>query len=383
MLGDICTLPTGSLPVDQVKPADDIMEETEKVASSIMPEIKVDPEFKALIPPIDQGARDELERSLREQGCRDALIVCKLDGEDVLLDGHNRHEICKKLGIPFETKDISIPSRIDAKIWIIKNQRARRNLDESQRAMLAVRLEDLYAEEAKNRQGLRTDLDPNLGRGELGRSAEKAAKDMGVSHQTVSFAKKAIKKGIPELADLVKTGMVAVSAAAKAAAQPKDVQQKVVEKAKERAKEGKRPNIAAIIHEVVPRTQEDEVKTRFVKAKKNLAGCLKQLKGVRTIGHDELVELRAIYEELTACLNEIEAKTLDPSNDPTTEVKEEIKKTNSESFAPIIDEVEGVPNNDRRNIDKKPLHLLNSLADSEGWGHYIDAMKRENEDRGE
>jgi len=68
---------------------------------------------------------------------------------------------------------------------MIKNQIGRRNLDESQWAMLAVKLEALYAEQAKGRKGSRTDLGQNLGRGEFGRSAEKAAKDTGVSRSQV------------------------------------------------------------------------------------------------------------------------------------------------------------------------------------------------------
>jgi len=69
--------------------------------------------------------------------------------------------------------------------------------------MLAAKLEALYAEQAKERKGSRTDLGLNLGPGEFGRSAEKAAKDMGVSHQTVSYAKKVSTKGIPELVKLM------------------------------------------------------------------------------------------------------------------------------------------------------------------------------------
>jgi hypothetical protein len=42
--------------------------------------------------------------------------------------------------------------------------------------MLAVELEAPYAEQAKERKGSRTDLGLNLGQGEFGRSAEKAAK---------------------------------------------------------------------------------------------------------------------------------------------------------------------------------------------------------------
>lgn len=164
-----------------------------------LPSLTIDPEFKDLIPPLDQGERDDLKKSIEKEGCRDKLVVCELEGKHILLDGHNRYEICKELGIPFQSTTIKVPNRTEAKIWIIKNQRARRNLNESQRSMLAVKLEALYGEEAKQRKGIRTDLGQNLDLSVAGRSAEKAARDMGVSHQTVSFAKKVVKEGIPEL----------------------------------------------------------------------------------------------------------------------------------------------------------------------------------------
>jgi hypothetical protein len=177
--------------------------------------LKIDSEFKDLIPPLGEGERDDLKMSLQKEGCRDKLVICKLEDQYVLIDGHNRFEICKELGIPYKTTEIKVSNRTEAKIWIIKNQRARRNLNESQRAMLAVTLEALYGEAAKQRKGMRTDLGLNLEQSVAGRSAKKAAKDMGVSHQTVSYAKKVEKKGIPELARMVESGDIAVSAAAK------------------------------------------------------------------------------------------------------------------------------------------------------------------------
>jgi len=199
MPGVAYTPQTGILQVDQAEPAGNIEEEIEKVAEFDTPEFKIDPEFKRLIPPLDAAAKEELKLSLQRDGCRDKLTVCKLDGECVLLDGHNRYDICKENEprIPFETTEITVSDRTEAKIWIIKNQRGRRNLNESQRAMLAVALKDLYAEEAKLRQGTRTDLGKKLDERETGRSAEKAGEDLGISHQTVIFAEKVAKKGIP------------------------------------------------------------------------------------------------------------------------------------------------------------------------------------------
>ena len=55
-------------------------------------ELKVDAEFKALIPPLRLDERSELEASIEVDGCRDPLTVW--DG--TIIDGHNRYEICTR-----------------------------------------------------------------------------------------------------------------------------------------------------------------------------------------------------------------------------------------------------------------------------------------------
>ena len=84
----------------------------------------IDQEFKALIPPLTPDERAGLEASILTEGCRDALIVWG----DILIDGHNRYEICTKHNIPYKTQPIEFASRAEARIWIRKNQLARRNL---------------------------------------------------------------------------------------------------------------------------------------------------------------------------------------------------------------------------------------------------------------
>jgi len=86
--------------------------------------LKIDPEFKSLIPPLTPDERAGLEASILTEGCRDALIVWG----DILIDGHNRYEICTKHNIPYKTQPIEFASRAEARIWIRKNQLARRNL---------------------------------------------------------------------------------------------------------------------------------------------------------------------------------------------------------------------------------------------------------------
>jgi DNA modification methylase len=78
----------------------------------------------------------QLETSLLADGCRDFLVLWR----GLLLDGHNRLEICNRHGIPYDTVDIELPDRESAKLWIEENQIGRRNLSTDQRAAVAYRL---------------------------------------------------------------------------------------------------------------------------------------------------------------------------------------------------------------------------------------------------
>lgn len=93
---------------------------------------KIDPEFKHLIPPLGVDEYRQLEQNILAEGCHDALTVWN----GVLLDGHNRFEICTKHHIPYEVNTISLSCREEAVAWICKNQLGRRNISEETRKYL-------------------------------------------------------------------------------------------------------------------------------------------------------------------------------------------------------------------------------------------------------
>lgn len=100
--------------------------------------IRIDDEFKNLIPPLTADEYAGLEKSLLDEGCRDALVLWG----DVLIDGHNRYEICTKYHIPYDTVKMDFDSRDDAKLWMMRNQLARRNLSDLQRVFITHKCED-------------------------------------------------------------------------------------------------------------------------------------------------------------------------------------------------------------------------------------------------
>ena len=311
MAGDAATLSPGFIPDSLLLPQLEVRPDATAI-SLAAPSLHIDPEFKDLIPPLSQVEFEALKEDIKVNGCRDKLVVWK--DHNILLDGHHRYQICIELGRLSDTKEIELPSRADAKIWIIKNQRGRRNLDESQRAMLAVTLNDIYCEQAKERMGTRTDLGQKLAQCEVGRSAEKAARDMGVSHQTVTFAKKVATKGIPALAKMVESGDIAVSAASKVASLPQETQQVIIQHIETQIEAGSKPKVAVIMREIVPSGQEtpkdaDELLETF---RKNQEANLKLLQDIETSQRPKnLTEMLAIAEKITAKLKEIETKSLD------------------------------------------------------------------------
>jgi len=60
----------------------------------------IDKEFRTLIPPLSTEERAQLEKNLASDGCRDPLVIWQEQG--ILIDGHNRLEICHALGIEYQ-----------------------------------------------------------------------------------------------------------------------------------------------------------------------------------------------------------------------------------------------------------------------------------------
>lgn len=99
-------------------------------------DIKILQEFKDLIPPLTGEEYRLLKQSCLKEGIREQLVLAewidKETGELViaLADGHNRFDIAEKHNIPFDTKQIEFESKEDVKLWMIDNQKGRRNLSD-------------------------------------------------------------------------------------------------------------------------------------------------------------------------------------------------------------------------------------------------------------
>jgi hypothetical protein len=166
-------------------------------------ELKIDSEFRDLIPPLSPEELSNLEQSLLTEGCRDAILTWN----DFIIDGHNRFALCTKLGIPFRTEAREFESRNDVCIWMIQNQFARRNLDNWVKGSLSLRLEDYFKLKGLENKKLGGKLGADITNGnrDLQKSAkavekidtrEELAKIAGVSHDTIHKVKE-IKSQTP------------------------------------------------------------------------------------------------------------------------------------------------------------------------------------------
>jgi len=170
----------------------------------------IDPEFRDLIPPLNDEELAMLEESIVANGCESALIVW--DG--VIVDGHNRYAICQKHGIPFAVTEKNFDSREDAMLWMLRNQLGRRNLNSYQRGELALKFEPLLKAEAKRNQ-IRKPADESVPQNSAeqradGETRNKLAKLAGVSHDTIKKVKKLSESADEETKGKLRRGEVTV-----------------------------------------------------------------------------------------------------------------------------------------------------------------------------
>jgi phage N-6-adenine-methyltransferase len=171
--------------------------------------LTIDPEFKSLIPPLTPEERAGLEDSIAREGCRDPLVVWTDTG--ILLDGHHRHEICGRLGKPYNTIGLTFAGRDGAREWVIRNQFSRRNLTPWQRVELGFKLEDILrpAAEARMLAGKPADPTQIFGQGAVDEQIAAAA---GVSDETIRKARYVRARARPAVLEALGRGETTIHA---------------------------------------------------------------------------------------------------------------------------------------------------------------------------
>jgi len=194
----------------------------------------IDAEFRALIPPLQADERAKLEQSILNEGCRDALVVWQSPDGDILIDGHNRHDICTAHNLPYDVVTRDFASRDDVKLWMIRNQLARRNLTPFNRTELALQMESVIAELAKQNNvdggqrggkalpNLVKPLDTINTQAEIARIAE-------VSKGNVDKVKKVLESAPDAIKQLARSGDISIHRASEITKQLQNQPQDVVD----------------------------------------------------------------------------------------------------------------------------------------------------------
>ena len=216
--------------------------------------IVIDKEFQSLIPALTIDEYRGLEESILSEGCRDALVLWG----DILIDGHNRYSICKKHDIPFKTEQVDFADRDEVKIWMMKNQLARRNLTDFQHAEIVHKCEDAVKAKAKEKQVRKPanfvmekfpeqKKEPMVSRDELGAMA-------GMSGKTYEHAVEVLEKAPEPIVNATRNNDLSINMAHQVTKLEPEQQQEIAQRIKhieEEPKETQTPK--AIVQEVIKR----------------------------------------------------------------------------------------------------------------------------------
>lgn len=153
-----------------------------------------------LFPLLEGEEFNALVADISANGLLEPIWLC--DGK--IIDGRNRYRACNKVRVlpRFRTWEANGISPVS---FVISENLHRRHLTPTQRAAISLDAEALFAEEAKKRQGARSDISPKLDESQKGRADEKAAEMFGVSRGYVAEAKR-IRDLDPQKFEQLKSG---------------------------------------------------------------------------------------------------------------------------------------------------------------------------------
>lgn len=186
----------------------------------------IDPEFATLIPPLTPDEFAGLEKSILEEGCRDALIVW----DNIIVDGHNRFNICTQHNIPYRTEFRDFPNREAAMLWMLQNQLSRRNINDFQRVEMVRKCEQAVKNQARERQLSGLVQNTSTVR-EILPTRERATDELGsmagVSRKTYEHAIAVLDNAPASVVEATRNAELSINAAYEVTKLPKDKQQEV------------------------------------------------------------------------------------------------------------------------------------------------------------
>lgn len=181
-----------------------------------MKELKVNLEFKKLIPPLSEQEFEQLEQNCLKDGIRDAIVTW----QGFIIDGHNRYEISQRYNLPFDTIEKDFESEDQVKIWMIDNQKGRRNLTDGWIWELAQERKKLLHEKGEHKYKLTagrpkkslSNVDNDLSK-ENHNTQKEISTELGWSTGKVAMADKVWRTAKPEVKEKIKSGEISINQA--------------------------------------------------------------------------------------------------------------------------------------------------------------------------
>lgn len=182
------------------------------IVQDILSSIKIEPKLKNLLPPLTVHEFKSLEENISKYGVKHPLLVWRK--ENILVDGHNRYEICKGRGIKPQIEYMDFETVNEAMLWIIEFQDTARQLNAFQRCELRLKHKQLYLEKAtKNSnlalRGIKVPEDQKIDTNAI------LAGKAGVQPYYFVQVSKIVECGDPLLRENCRTGLVPVAKAYK------------------------------------------------------------------------------------------------------------------------------------------------------------------------
>lgn len=179
---------------------------------------------------------------LKNDLCNNGLLEPVVFWCDQLLDGRNRLQACREIGLPVSRIDLDKDT--DPVAYVLSHNLHRRHLSSTQKAMVAGKVREFYDDAAKERHaknsGRPSEKKPVAKVPQVSeRSRDAAGKSVGVSGKMVDAATAVLENGCEELQGMVERDEIAVTKAAEIAKHVADPAEQI-ELAKQNPK-GKRP----------------------------------------------------------------------------------------------------------------------------------------------
>ena len=126
----------------------------------LKPQKRINPEYASLVPELSPEEFESLKQSIKNANGLYVPIIVNQDG--IILDGHHRYKACQELGIDPKTTVREFSDKLEEQLFVIDCNLIRRQLNNFQRTVLALKSKPILEAIAKGNESLGGKGDRNL-----------------------------------------------------------------------------------------------------------------------------------------------------------------------------------------------------------------------------